>query len=517
MSDSEQNVSGSYRPPVDLDNCDREPIHVPGAIQPHGVALTLDEPDLRMLQVSVNSRDVLGIDCEELLGNQLQFLLGSAQTNSFRKNLASSDLSACNPMKLSIGEGEHQVLLNGIIHRYKGVLFLELEPVGVPVDAPLRSYQMIQIALKKIERTTTPAELWRVVVEEVQSILEYDRVMVYKFDRSGNGAVIEEKVVNGKEPYFGLHYPASDIPQQARVLYSLNYTRHIADVNYKPAELIPLIYPPTRDLTDLTYSTLRSVSPLHIEYLRNMGVAASLSISIMEGTSLWGLIACHHYSPKFVPFELRTACELLGQVVSSRMVALENIEQTHYKSASTVLQAKFLEALSFSNDLKAALIESTPNLMDYVPAGGCALCVGKDHFCLGNTPSPDQLTALLRKLRRFSSPVFVTDDLHSAFPEAAEYKEVGSGLLCMTISKEKQIHLLWFRPEQVQTVNWAGDPLKSVDQEGDFRLHPRKSFALWKETVSNKSVSWSEAEIQSITELRSTIMGLIISRTKPSN
>jgi len=232
---------------------------------------------------------------------------------------------------------------------------------------------------------------------------------------------------------------------------------------------------------------------------------------------LWGLIACHNYTPKFVPFELRAACELLGQVVSLQMVALESSNQSRYKATTSVLQARFLETMAVTRDLKTALITGSPNLLDYLPAGGCALSIGKDCFTTGLTPTPEQIAKLVKRLRRFSSPVFATEDLSSALPDASEYKEVASGVLSLTLSKEKGAYLLWFRPEQVQTVNWGGNPNKSVDQDRDLRLRPRKSFSLWKEAVTNRSIPWTETEIQAATELRSTMMGMFLHWSMPSS
>ncbi len=512
MPDSPENGKFQHSWEADLTNCDREPIHVPGAIQPHGVLLVLQESDLRVLQVSDNTSEFLGIDPTDVLGNSLLLLLGPAQTNSFRQTLSSAELRSRNPIKITLEKGKNPRVVNGIVHRYQGALILELEPLGESAEAPMLPYRLVQAALSRIQTTTTLREMWRVVAEEVQAILGYDRVMIYKFDRSGNGAVIEERVVDGHEPYLGLHYPASDIPQQARTLYKLNYIRSIPDVSYKPADLVPLIFPVTRELTDLGFSVLRSVSPIHIEYLRNMGVAASLSVSLMSGSSLWGLIACHHYSPKFVPYEMRSACEVLGQVVSLRMSALESSEKAEYKSATNAMQAKFLEAISTTDHLKHALIDGHPNLLDYIPAGGAAVWTGQDCFVLGNTPPVDEITKLVRRLRRFASPVFATDELSSVFPETISYKDTASGLLSITISREKNLYLLWFRPEQIQAVNWGGDPNKGLLPDGELRLRPRKSFSLWKEVVANKSLPWAETEVDSATELRSTIMGLLLRR-----
>jgi light-regulated signal transduction histidine kinase (bacteriophytochrome) len=499
------------RQTVDLTNCDREPIHVPAAIQPHGLLLALSEDDFRVQQISRNALEFAGIDAFELLGNPLARLLGAAQESSFAQTLNAADLRASNPMKLKIGTGEKARLVNGIVHRHMGILFLELEPVGEPIEAPLRAFQLFQSAMLRIQKTTSLPQLWRVVVEEVKAILQYDRVMVYKFDRSSNGSVIEEEVVEGREQYRGLHYPASDIPQQARRLYTLNGIRHIPDVNYKPADLIPLIFPSTRDLTDLSYSTLRSVSPIHIEYLQNMGVQASLSVSLLSGSSLWGLIACHNYTPKFIPYEMRSACEMLGQVVALRMIALQAEEENHYKSKTNSLQATFLGELS-RKIFKDALMDGTPTVMDYIPCGGAVLWAGKDCYSLGKTPSPEQIEKIIRRVRRHASPVFATDHLSALLSEAKAFKDVTSGVLSITISREQDIYLIWMRPEQVQVVNWSGDPAKSAEPGDAQRLHPRKSFALWKEVVEEKSMPWTDGEIQSATELRSTLMGLIIKR-----
>ncbi len=508
MSSSHESKA-DFRPAVDLTNCDLEPIHVPAAIQPHGVLFALHEDGLICHQVSNNTSEFLGISATDLLGNSIAPVLGPEQTEAFRQTLSTSELQARNPMKLMVpaGNGKDR-LVNGIVHRHKGILFLELEPCDGNVESPLRAFQRFQSAMVRLQRTENVSQLWRVVVEEVKSILEFDRVMVYRFDRDGHGEVIEEEVVEGRDKYIGLHYPASDIPQQARLLYSINYIRHIPDVSYKTAQLIPLIFPPSKELTDMSFCTLRSVSPLHIEYLQNMGVSASLSVSLIAGVSLWGLIACHNYTPKFVPYEMRSACEMLGQLVSLRATALESMQEAHGKSERNTMQARFLEALS-SKMLREALVAGTPNVGDYVPCDGAALYLEKHCYTTGTVPTSQQIDRLVKRIRRSSSPVFATNHLSSIYADAIEFQEVASGVLCVTISRERNIYVLWFRGEQLQTVNWAGIPGKEVPDES-APLRPRRSFALWKEVVKSKSLPWTNEEIRSATELRSTLMGLLL-------
>ena len=494
---------------VDLTNCDREPIHVPGAIQPHGVLIAFDEGDDLVLQVSHNCEQFLSLETDAVLGNRLGKIFGIQQAELIKQAFANNKLKAANPVKLQVGAQGQQRPVNGILHRDKGTAFLELEPVGEHHDAPLQAYQMVQSALARIHKAASLAELWAVIAEDVKTILGYDRVMVYRFDRAKNGEVIEERVSPGYEPFLGLHYPASDIPQQARLLYTQNFIRHIPATTYTPASLIPLIFPVTQDLTDLSHSTLRSVSPIHLEYLRNMGVHSSISISLMRDSELWGLLVCHHYSPRFVPYEMRAACELLGHVLSIRMTSLENDEKNQFKTHTNLLQSRFISALSAEADVRKALIESTPNILDYVPAAGAAVCFKNDFLTIGTTPSPVQMNQLTRKLKRLSSPVFVSDALSTVYAEAAAYKDLASGIMALTLNREENTYILWFRPEQQQAVHWAGDPKKPVSTDPTMRLHPRGSFALWKETVEGKSVPWTDAEIESALELRSTIASIL--------
>lgn len=494
---------------LDLSNCEREPIHVPGAIQPHGVLLALQEEDLLVLQVSANCEALLGLSSDEVLGRNLSKIIGPHQAESLKQTLATHNLKTVNPTKMIVGAGPKRHTVNCILHRDKGYLFLEFEPAGEIIDAPMRAYQMLQQALQKVHAASSLPELWMVVTQEVQRILEFDRIMVYKFDRAGNGAVIEEFVTPGHETFRELHYPASDIPKQARALYALNMIRHIPDATYKPSPLIPLIFPLTQELTDLSYSQLRSVSPIHLEYLANMGVKASLSVSIMVDGLLWGLIACHNYAPKFVPYEMRTACELLGQVVSMRMAALENSGHTVAKLKTNTMTARFLSSFSAGTDLRATLVDSSPNIKDFLPCTGAAICQGDKCMILGKTPTEEQISKLTRKLKRLTSPIFVSEHVSGVFPEAHAYKEVASGVIAVTISRDQNIYIMWFRPEQIQTVNWAGDPRKPVADDG-MRLSPRKSFALWKQVVDSQSIAWEQTEVESALELRSTIMSAFL-------
>ncbi len=340
--------------------------------------------------------------------------------------------------------------------------------------------------------------------------------MVYQFDNQCNGAVIAESKTKSLEPFLGLHYPAYDIPEQARKLYCLNWLRLITDVDYKAVEIVPTCNPVTNRPLDLSSSVLRSVSPCHIEYLHNMGVTASMSISLVKDGKLWGLIACHHQSPKRIPYEVRTACEFLGQVMSLELLTKEGNEDYEYRIEQKSIQAKLIEYLSLSDNFISGVIKYKPNLIDLVRAQGAAVCFGGDYIVVGETPSIEEIKHLIEWLgNKFQDDCFYTDSLPSIYQQAESFKNVASGLLAVSISKAQKNCILWFRPEVIQTVDWGGNPNKNIEVEnGELRLHPRKSFELWKQTVRLKSLPWKKCEIDAAIEFRNAIISIVLRKAE---
>ena len=307
---------------VDLTNCDREPIHIPGAIQPHGALLALDPADLTLLQVSDNLGALLGVSPTDALGRPLGSLLGDTAAERLRQALTLPDISAANPLALTVPAAGHDRAFHGVLHRSGGLAVLELEPAP---DAPEATgaffgfYHRVKGAMGRMQRADSLLNLCQIAVEEVRRLTGFDRVMVYRFDADWNGRVLAEEKRATMPSYLDLHFPASDIPAQARELYRRNWLRFVVDANDRPAALVPPDNPLTGRPLDLSFSVLRSVSPIHLEYLRNMGVQASMSVSILKDDQLWGLIACHHAEARSVPYETRTACEFLGQMLSSQL------------------------------------------------------------------------------------------------------------------------------------------------------------------------------------------------------
>lgn len=500
-------------PTIDLTNCDKEPIHIPSLTQPHGLLFVLQEPELKIIQISNNTQQILGITSQKILGKKLKDFLPNKQYEFIQKNLT-EEFAKINPLNLTIKAKKESLFFDGIIHRTDGLLTLELEPVSSKEHSNFFSlYHLVQSPIAKIQKATTLAELCQVIVQEVRKLTGFDRVMVYQFDQENAGTVIAEDKLESLNPFLGLHYPASDIPQQARELYTLNLLRLIPDVNYQPVELLPVLNPVTNKPLDLSHSVLRSVSPLHIEYLQNMGVAASMSISLIRNKKLWGLIACHHHSPKHVSYELRTACELLGKVMALEVSSKEDHEKLDYRIKLNSIQSKFVEAVSQEESFIDGLLKEKTNLLDLVGAQGAVICANDNVTLIGETPELTEIQNLITWLEtEVKQDIFYTDSLPKLYPVAANFFKVASGLLALSISNIQKHYVLWFRPEVIQTVNWAGNPNKPVEIEetGNIRLSPRKSFELWKEIVSLKSLPWQSCEIEIALELRSAIVGIVL-------
>ncbi len=501
--------------PIDISNCNKEPIHIPGSIQPHGLLFALREPDLTILQVSDNTLNLFGLPAEQLLNKNLSDLVELDQINLLKECLNQEDLLIVNPIELTIKSGNNQpVQFDGIVHRSDGCLILELEPTNLDKgNSFFKFYHLVKIAMTKLQSASNLAEISQIIVKEVKQITGFDRVMLYRFDENWHGTVIAEEKPEYLTPYLGLRYPASDIPTQARKLYSENWLRLIPNSDYQPVAIVPTNNPVTDEPLDLSRSVLRSVSPLHVEYMHNMGVTASMSISIMKNGKLWGLIACHHQSPKYIPYEIRNACEFLGQMTSLEMAAKEDSEDVESKIQVKSDHSKLVEYMSLENNFIDGLINKQPNLLNLVNSEGAAVCFNGNFFTVGRTPKQKDIEDLVTWINQHQNEdIFYTDSLVEVYPEAEKFRDVASGLMALSISKSQKNYVLWFRPEVIQTVNWGGNPNKPVEvkENGSIHLSPRKSFDLWKETVLLKSVSWKSYEVNAALELRSAIIGVVL-------
>ena len=315
----------------------------------------------------------------------------------------------------------------------------------------------------------------------------------------------------------GLHYPASDIPRQARELYLKNWLRIIPDAGYTPARVIPTLRPDTGGPLDLSHSVLRSVSPIHLEYLAHMGVRASMSVSLIVRDQLWGLISCaNHAEPRFISYELRAACEVLGRLTSLQIAALEDQQATLFRVARQSTQEVLVRAMreaETKDDVLTALLSRPAELNALVGAEGAALVSERKTMTAGRCPAPEQILALSAWLaERGDDSLLATASLPALYPAGVQAKDVASGLLCFTLPGQPLRRLLWFRPELIQTVSWGGDPRKAVEADPGLRLHPRRSFALWREEVRLRSHPWTPSDLEAASELRRNIVEVDLER-----
>ena len=491
--------------PIDLTSCDREPIHVPGAIQPHGVLLALHEPSLAVVQVSENAFEMLGLRVADLLGRPLSAVIDADSAAAVFAALSGDRWQEVNPLRVS-ARGRHY---DGIIHRHLGKAILELEPLAAAKEQG--AHHPLRRALIGLQHAETLSELCNVVVQEVRQLTGFERVILYRFDENGHGSVEAEAKDAALEPYLGLHYPASDIPQQARRLYLTNWLRIIPDARYTPARLVsveaggaPL---------DLSFSVLRSVSPIHLEYMANMGVRAAMSISLIVRDGLWGLISCaNHSGPRLVPYELRSACEVIGRLTSLQIGAVEEREKASLRAGRRGTVDRLVETMRAA-DANRPLLETLlgDDLCAAASAAGAAVVRGTETLTCGRTPSPEAVLAISRFLDTRQEPEpFATASLPALFPAADP--DLASGVLSFTLPGAPRARLLWFRPELIQTVHWGGDPRKPVELDPSMQLRPRASFESWKEEVRLRSQAFTAIDLETAGNLRRYAVELDLER-----
>ncbi|WP_336708109.1 SpoIIE family protein phosphatase [Oerskovia sp. USHLN155] len=503
---------------IDLENCAREPIHIPGRIQPRGALLVVRESDGHVVQCSTTVREVLGRDTEDVLGAHLSEVLGADDGTRLLTHVAQHpDLAPHNPVEIRTGTAR-EAATDAILHRpplpadAEPVVVIELEPAVVrPLSFP-NTYQAVRAALADLDRAGTLPALFGTAAQHVRHLTGFDRVMIYRFDADHNGEVVAEAKREDLNSFYGLHYPATDIPRQARALYEKNWIRLIDDVGYVPCDVVPTDLPTTGQPLDLTYSTLRSVSPIHLEYLANMGVGASMSISLLRDGKLWGLIACHHYSgPHHPPYAVRAAAEFLGAALSVLLVAQSEEDRLAASRASARLLAGLV---ADSRDEDTSLVEALTadgRLLDLVGADGAVVLAEGRSASLGHVPD-DAGVALLagwfaERLAAADDEVVAIDSLRVAAPDLAERLPDVAGVLGAHLNDGQVV--LWLRDEVLRSVDWGGDPHNKAiaRSEGDtVRLSPRKSFERWREVVSGHSEPWAEDAVETAGALRSHLV-----------
>ncbi len=493
---------------VDITNCDREPIHIPGAVQSHGCLVACDATMESVRRHSVNAPAILETDPQTLNGAAFTSLVGETLAHELRNALS----KARDPRRPGLLFNRRLDGRSGAfdvsVHTHAGQAIIEFEPAAVA------EYGALDIARNLISRTQSCAklnDLFVITPRLMRAILGYDRVMVYRFAEDGAGKVIAEDKRGDLESFSGQHFPAGDIPQQARVLYLRNTIRVINDAHDCGVAIEPLLDASGAAL-DLSYAHLRSVSPIHLEYLRNMGVAASMSVSIIVNGALWGLIACHHYEPKALTLAQRVATEMFAEVFSLRVEAFERAEALSAATRAREALDRIVSETSAETNVADFLRNRLPSLNVLIPSDGVAIYIDGDWRAHGATPPADQVAAFGAFVReRATGRVWSTHALAREFAGAASYAAEASGVLAVPLSQLPRDYLLFFRREQVETLNWGGDPNKvyRTGPSGD-RLSPRKSFEIWKETVREQSAPWTVTDRQTAEAARVQLLEIMM-------
>ncbi|MBX3032381.1 MAG: GAF domain-containing protein [Bdellovibrionaceae bacterium] len=502
--------------PANLTNCKDEPIHVPGAIQGFGTLIAFDPSSRAILAVSENAPLIFPrladfqtrpVPVHEMFDiREASELAGKSKIEKSRRLVEVFDLQ------------DSRKKYFGVRYSAPGAEILEIEmegPDSMP-DAITSYLSNMPLMMSDIQTHATVTDLSDFVTRKIKEITGFDRVMVYRYDRDWNGQVIAEAKEEKLEPFLGLHYPASDIPPQARALYEKNWIRIIPTVHYKPSRILPEKF----QSLDLSNSVLRSVSPIHIRYLRNMGVGASMSISLMVEGKLWGLVACHHYSPHLVPLDIRMGCEAYGQLISWHIKTLESSKALKDQLAGEKTLQSVLETFGRNDNFKQAAHDAEKDLLALFDANGIVIRLGDEIAVLGENPGDFFADTVAKVVTGHSilEPL-VTDDI-GRFPPLSKIAPViprrtVAGVMALALSPHHNYYILCTRPELKRTVKWAGNPQhkESVDfSKPGERLAPRGSFALWEELHEGQSRPWAPESAELLKKFGLLFFKIVIER-----
>ncbi|AUD00423.1 ATP-binding protein [Spirosoma pollinicola] len=501
------------RPSLDLTNCDQEPIQWPGFIQASGFLVVLDPVNLTIWQASENIIQLTGQPVEVIIGKSVTQisagdLTGVALHQMLTVAIQSGRCETVNPFPFRRQNQDWFILL----HQQDGALIMEFEPASqLPDQLPLTS--LLSQTMSDIQRSSTLTQLLEKVVQKVKKITGFDRVMIYRFGEDWHGEVVAEAREPWLDPFLGLHYPASDIPRQARELYKINLIRGIGDVSQERVPIYPVNYAHYNRPLDLTQANLRAVSPMHVAYLKNMGVQSSLSISLLYRNELWGLIACHHYrGPRFIDFPARQSLKVVSQLLSTVLEIRKDDEEAQFSEKLQQAGQVLNQQMQSDWDIVQGLTKHPQTALELNSATGAALLFDEQLHQLGDTPSSDEIFALIDWIKNSTTErIFQTDQLPNLYPPAELYRQKASGVLLVVLSRQMNEYLLWFKPELIQEVSWGGNPDKPVEitSEGNTQLSPRKSFEKWTQLVHNKAHPWQQMEVAMALKLREDILQVV--------
>lgn len=511
-------MSGSIDPHA---ACDNDPIHLISDIQPHGVLLLVEEPSLRILRISANAYEVLQKPADSLLGKTLDHALGVHVVDELCAHLFEIRVEKTMVHFLTYEDSSPPGLNYHLFgHRRGRFLLLEIEPVvdtGQKWQGP--SLSQLNTRIQHILETGSLPSMLKALTNWIRRSTGFERVMVYRFEEDFSGKVIAETRQNQLESFLDLHFPSTDIPLPARRMFALSPLRHLPNVDYipVPVQSIDGIEEDERML-DLGYSMLRSVSPLYVQYLKNMGVKATAVLPIMSNKMLWGLISCmNHSTPLYLSPEQRAPLIFVVQMVSTLISELQRADDNVYLSGLEHITARMDECLDKNRDLHQALVGYWPVLLKELDVTGVVFLAEGLTSRVGKVPEQNHVNALCAWLNQRVQDVYSTSHLVAEFPPAREYCQIASGLLSIRLTRTSNDRIILFRPEVPREIEWAGNPEKPyvLPTTGhQDKPHPRTSFARWKTTMRYRSRPWRDCELEFATRLRMVLLEFMVERSQ---
>lgn len=507
-----------------LEECAQEPIQYPEAIQEHGILFVINE-NYEILRASNNTQHFLELPAKEFLNQKLhQFFELPEDFGQYYNPMFENAYSKTENMYFQTLSQYELIFIPqkkyfiATLTRVETNFILELECKPKEKEKLNPFVISKEILLDVNQYKEDLSHMLEDAIQKIQLLTGFGRVMVYKFAPDWSGEVITEVKIESMPSYLGLHFPASDIPEQARVLYTKNWIRVIPDVYYQAVPIISNEMTPTKPI-DLSHVSLRSVSPVHIQYLKNMKINATIAISLIINNKLWGLIVGHHPEPRSISVDKRNICEFIGQVLSLQINAYEkhkaDLKRERTQTGLEIITSKLFENTNLFQELQ----DLSQRLIELVNAHSFWIVWGQEEFLTEDIPEDAQER---QKLLNFLKTYFKNHDTPYFSHQIGEFinlspdflKKVG-GVLAVSISIQQNLYLIWFKKEKISTVSWVGSQEKNlVFKDNRARLLPRNSFDVWKETVKGESAAWLVQDLEAVTALKASILANLLLNTE---
>ncbi len=498
-------------PQAEASFCNQIPLHQTNLIQPHGVLIVAELRNLSVIQVSSNIAELLSMDADSITGIPLQQFLEATCYTHLLQNISQRQFEVSMPFMLTFRYGNQAL---SFIHEKDGCLLVEiqLKQSSQPENFFEIFFIRVQQFISTVNQLHTLDEIVKVAAKEIKHISGFDKVMIYSFDEEWNGLVVAEEMEEGMDAYLGLKFPPTDIPRQARELYLKNPYRIIPNREYEPVPMVPAMNSSTGQPADLSNCKFRSVLPVHLEYLKNMNVCASMSTRIIHKEKLWGLIACHHRTPKYLSFQECFVFEYISNIISSRIASISFHTASQRSDQLDRIFQDINTDIWKQNDPASSLVSCKKELRALLGAEGIVISWQGRVDTEGKTPSQQQLGSLLEWLQQENfSQVIQFNSLSNEYPPAKEFAGIASGLLLLPIQPYEGNYILAFRAEELEHVEWGGNPNEVLRFEKENRnYHPRNSFRVWKETVQFRAVPWDQQEMKIAQRLRNSLVELTL-------